>query len=122
MQALEDFISSTEGSKWPKNAYVTAPGFRELYVRRTRRFLNDVWVDSVLDIARIEATRPGKGRFTALATDLLERGIPLYVECVLNKRFVKKLESMGFTRREAEGAPSFFKLPPCKETPSAERG
>lgn len=111
-QTLEDFISSTEGSRWPKNAYVKCPGFRELYVRRTRRILGGVWVDSVLDIARIEATHPGKGMFTLLAAYLLERGIPLYVECVQNPRFVKKLERMGFTYvPRLEGPPSLFKLP-----------
>jgi hypothetical protein len=107
--SLEEFISGK--SRWPNNAYVKAEGFKELYVRRTRRLLNGVWVDGVLDIARIIASRPGSGKFTALAEELLGRGIPLYVECVQNERFVKKLEKLGFTRVNHEGAPSFYKLP-----------
>jgi len=114
LQTLEEFLEATGRSCWPTNAYVKVPGFKELYVRRTDRFLGDVLIKGVLDIARAEATRPGKGVFTALVTDLLERGIPLYIECVQNKRFVKKLESMGFTRAAHEGAPSFFKLPSSK--------
>lgn len=112
LQTLEEFLASSKDGSWPKNAYVKVLGLKELYVRRSHRLLDGVWIDSVLDIARIEATKPGKGVFTALVTRLLERGIPLYVECVQNKRFVKKLEAMGFTRvLGLEGPPSFFRLP-----------
>ena len=111
LQTLEEFLAATGKKAWPTNAYVRAPGFKELYVRRTRRFLNGVWVDSVLDLARGEATKPGRGAFTKLVTDLLERGIPLYVECVQNERLAKTLERWGFTRLDHPGSPSFFKLP-----------
>ena len=113
LQTLEEFLISSKMRAWPSNAYVRAPGFKELYVRRTRRLLDGEWVESVLDIARAKATRPGKGVLTALITNLLERGIPLYMECVQNKRFVKRLEKMGFTlaTNTLDGAPSFFKLP-----------
>lgn len=112
LQTLHDFLSSPGRLNFPKNAYVKAPGFKQLYVRYGRRYLNGVFINGVLDLANIEASRPGKGAFTALATRLLKRGIPLYVECVMNERFVKKLEDIGFTRIPNDGgAPSFFKLP-----------
>lgn len=112
LPTLKEFLHLTKkGSAWPSNSYVKAPGFSELYVRRTRRFLDGVWIDNVLDIARAEATRPGKGAFTNLVANLLEQGIPLYMECVQNKRLARRLGEMGFTRLGHEGAPSFFKLP-----------
>lgn len=111
MQTLDDFLTSPVRS-WPRNAYVKAPGFRSLYVRRTRRLINGVWVDGVLDLANAEATHPGGGAFTALVCDLINRGIPLYAECVHNRRLVAKLERMGFTRMLGNDyAPSFFRLP-----------
>ena len=110
---LDEFLTTSEKRTplWPMNSYVKAPGFKELYVRRTGRYLGDRWVENVLDIARAVATKPGKGAFTALVADLLERGIPLYLECVQNERLAKSLESSGFTRVAHPGAPSFFKLP-----------
>ena len=117
LQTLEEFLAATEEFKqWPRNAYVKAPGFKELYVRRTHRYLNDEWIERVLDIARIEAKKPGKGAFTNLVSSLLERGIPLYVECVQNERFIQKLKDMGFTCvPHSGGSPSFFKLPGGKK-------
>lgn len=111
LPTLEEFLSSSGGLGWPKNSYVNAPGFLELYVRRTRRRLGGEWVEGVLDIARVEATWPGRGTFTTLVESLLERGIPLYVECVLNERFAKKLEEMGFTQVPHTCSSCFFKLP-----------
>lgn len=101
-----------DASVLPKNAYVRCPGFVELYVRRGPRFVAGEWVQGVLDIARVTARHPGEGAFTKLSQELLERGIPLYVESVLNKRFIRKLEELGFTRvGEHEGVPNFFKAP-----------
>ena len=111
LQTLEEFLRRTDKCNWPGNAYVEAPGFESFYVRRTSRILNGGWVDHVLDLANITAEVPGQGAFTKLAAELLERGIPLFVECVHNPRFVKTLERLGFTRIDQPGAPSFFKLP-----------
>ena len=79
-------------------------------MRRTRRFLDGVWVNGVLDIARIEAKKPGDGCFTRMTALLLLRGIPLYIECVHNQRFADRLERMGYTRVDNSGAPSFYRL------------
>ena len=111
LQTLEEFITRTNKRDWPGNAYVEAPGFATFYVRRTSRILNGELVHHVLDLANIEAEVPGQGAFTKLSTNILERGIPLYVECVMYQRFALKLERMGFIRLDHPGRPSFFKLP-----------
>ena len=110
MQTLDEFITRTSKGDLPFNAYVNAPGFATFYVRRSSRVLDGELVDHVLDLANIEAEVPGNGAFTKLTTSLIKRGIPLYVENVLNSRFDKKLLSLGFTRLDSPGAPSFFKL------------
>lgn len=115
LPTLNQFIKESEG-KWPRNAYVRQRGCSELYVRRSRRHLGGVWVDGVLDIARIEVRYPGRGLFTRLTNQLLARGIPLFIECVLNERFATNLSRMGFTRVDhscvnGRTPPSFYKLP-----------
>jgi hypothetical protein len=112
LETLDEFIEATTTRRFPRNAYVSHPGFKELYVRRTKRLLNGEWFEHVLDIARVEVRRPGQGTFKNLVTSLLDRGIPVYVECVQNTWFAEKLEEMGFTRvAGTSGPPSFFKLP-----------
>lgn len=108
LRTLDEFIQNTENSRG--NAYVNEPGFKELYVRRGPRFLDGRVIDNVLDIARITAREPGKGTFTQLSERLLSKGIPLYVECVLNPRFAGKLRALGFTTSQIDES-SFYKLP-----------
>lgn len=105
---LAQFLKTTTDN--PGRSYVTLPRFKELYVRRGPRFLGGKRVANVLDIARIEARKPGTGAFTSLATKLLAKGIPLYVESVLEPRFAKKLLAMGFKMSETS-TNSYYKLP-----------
>lgn len=114
-QTLGEFISS-QGERRPRNAYVRFPGFSTLYVRCTKRFLRHELVSPVLDIANIEASRPGKGAFTKLFEHLRENypEMWLFVECVANERFEKKLRKMGFTQCTNDLLPSFY-MPPVKE-------
>ena len=115
MQTLNQFIKESE-NKWPLNAYVRQRGFKTLYVRRSRRWLDGTWVNGVLDIANVEVMHPGRGLFTRLAERLFIQKIPLYVECVINHRFAATLDLAGFTRVKRSGIdrnipPSFYKLP-----------
>jgi len=106
---LEEFL--VDPHRRPPNAYVRHNGFRRLYVRWSQRSLGGTVYKSILDIANIEATKPGKGAFTKLVEDLHARNISLYVESVMNTRFEAKLLRMGFTQRpEQLGAPSFYLL------------
>jgi hypothetical protein len=113
LPTLDEFIQQAWADLWPtSSSFVREPGFKELYVRRTLRFLNYDLERSVttLDIARIAADDPGHGAFTALAERLLARGLPLYVECVHNPRFAKKLRRMGFSVSPIN-PDSYYKLP-----------
>jgi hypothetical protein len=80
-----------------RNAWVKAPGFEGLYVRRGPRILNGERFDLVLDLATMNASKPGRGAFTRLVTQLHPRHI-LYVENALEERFQAKLLRMGFRR------------------------
>jgi hypothetical protein len=94
LPTLEEFIES-RSSILPSNAFVTCQEFRQLYVRKARRYLDGEMIE-VLDIARIEAETPGSGAFTRLSERLLAKGINLFVESVQNPRFEKKLLKLGF--------------------------
>ena|ERR1700686_2425216 len=95
---LDEFIADHEKKQWPNNAWVREPGFKELYVRMTKRFIDMEWREPVLDIASIEAKHPGRGAFTALIVRLRKEhpDLTIYVESVMNERFGFKLEDMGF--------------------------
>jgi hypothetical protein len=80
------------------NAWVKAEGWRNLYVRLTRRSLPTGFYDPVLDLASLEVRKPGTGTFTRLI-ERLRRDYPnltIYVENVWNQRFQRKLVSLGF--------------------------
>ena len=94
LSTLDEFLTKRRFS----NAYVREPGFRHLYVRISRRYFNGVLHEGVLDLANIEARKPGAGAFTRLVERLHTRGLTLYVECVLQDRFAQKLLRMGFKR------------------------
>lgn len=114
---LDEFING-QGGRSPKNSYVRFPGFGCLYVRCTKRYLQNKIVSPVFDIANIEATRPGNGAFTKLFAHL-RKDYPemwLFVECVANERFAKKLLAMGFTQCTNDILPSFY-MAPAKEEP-----
>lgn len=114
LPTLDDFLrTSTADSR--AHAYVRYPGFRSLYVRHTSRYFQGALITPVIDLASLEATRPGKGAFTALLQHLRET-FPhcwIHIECVLNPRFAEKLPSLGFVYEPA-GASACFFLPPAK--------
>jgi hypothetical protein len=106
LPTLDAFLAR-EG--FPTNSFVQEPGFKLLYVRKNRRFLNGK-VRKVIDIARVEAEAEGAGTFTRLCERLLARGLPVYVECVETDRFEKGLLRLGFSASETSPH-CFYKLP-----------
>lgn len=116
-------ISKPVGYVYSNNAYVTRPGFRSLYVRFAKRdVLKRRELTPVLDIANVEAVKPGKGFFTALIWHLTTYypDLHVYVECVLNERFRRKLtEDLGFVLSSTSSfdngdAPSYILIRPIK--------
>jgi len=102
---LDEFI--TNQGAGPRNAYVQEKGFVHLYVRFAYRCL-DGQAMTTLDLANIEAEKPGSGAFTSLVARLrsIYPGLPLFVESVLNPRFHGKLLQLGF--KQVPGM-----TPPC---------
>ena len=83
-------------------------GTLEYYIRISKRHL-DGHMYSTLDLARLENTDPGKGRFKAVLLEL-ERRLPtessvsmIYVECVHNERLQSFLLRNGYTRQKSLG-------------------
>ena len=115
---LDKFIRESTA----RSAYVEEPGFTELYVRRTRRYINGEFYQNVLDIGRIEAAVQGQGAFKALIARL-QRDYPtlsIYVESVLTERFREGLVRLGFQDVGPHPlTPCFFlpaaadEVPPC---------
>lgn len=113
LPTLDQFIERARKNRFLNNAFVSEPGFSELYVRVGKRsFPETNWcLQDVLEIGRVTAAHPGRGCFTRLAERLLAQGHVLFVECVLNPRFSRKLRELGFTQARNEGAPCFYKFP-----------
>ena len=120
MMTLDAFLEDRLASgRWPLNAYVKERGFSSLYVRLSQRHILGETRTHVLDIANVEAKKPGAGAFTSLVKRLqLERPeLGLFVECVLNVGFRQKLLALGFQHvgHEADLTPSYW-LPPLKKS------
>lgn len=100
LPTLDDFITrATKRNAWPANGYVKENGFRDLYVRYTSHYIGRR-KRKMLDIANVNASRPGNGAFTALMRRLaLEYPtLNLYIENVLTERFATTLvKRFGFT-------------------------
>lgn len=113
-RTLEEFIRDRKlGSLWPVRSYVKHPGFSSLYVRLTKRFLGGNLVEPVLDIASLEAKKPGRGAFTELH-NWLRKEFPelwIYIEIVHNERFREKLLRMGYTLQKS-GESFCYYMPP----------
>lgn len=95
---LDAFLAQTMRFHRVGNRYVYEPGWAHLYVRATLRHIEDALRGPVIDLANIEASRPGRGAFTRLVAKI-RRKYPeawVYVECVHNPRFEKRLVDMGF--------------------------
>jgi len=99
LPTLEEFLASAmKRGAWPARGYVKEAGFSDLYVRYTTHYIGR-GKRKVLDIANVNAARPGNGAFTALMRKLalLYPHLHLRVECVLTERFAKTLvEKYGF--------------------------
>lgn len=80
-----------------RNAYVDFPGFDALYVRVSSRYIRGEWHDAI-DLANLNATKPGSGAFTTLFEHLKQRypNLGIYVENVQTKRFAEGLLRFGF--------------------------
>jgi hypothetical protein len=101
---LDEFIASYQGDhrfvlRFGRRQHVLERGFIKCYVRIGRRWFNKQWWDPTLDLADIEARRPGNGTFTRLVARLRKKypDMTLYVECVSEPRFQNKLVRMGFS-------------------------
>lgn len=113
MMNIFEFIDSriARPTVWPRNQHVSHPDWNTLYVRVTKRPLDGEIRDPVIDLASIEAKRPGKGAFRALVTDLRKMypQAAIFIESVLGDRFQEGLRRMGFTQRDGEA--SYYLLP-----------
>jgi hypothetical protein len=108
---LDQFLQQAQGAFPVRNAYVHEPGFKHLYVRYTRRYLDSMICAPVLDIASIEAHKKGKQAFTNLFNHIRTAypQLYIYVENVLNARFEAKLISLGFIQVGSDDfSPSFY--------------
>lgn len=100
MRTLEDYLK--EYDTWRptwffRSEYVTHPGWRLLYVRAGRAYIDGKWYDACFTLATIEAEEPGTGTFNTLITWFRERyNWPIIVECVQTPRFMSYLLRNGF--------------------------
>ncbi len=108
---LDEFLN--RGEYLPNSAYVKEPGFTELYVRDTSRYINGVKTNT-LDIARVVVRNRGKGTFTALVNRIKGK-YNIYVECVTTLRFEGLLARLEFIKiGNSEGFPSYYmEKQPC---------
>ena len=105
---LDAFITQGLTKFWPTNSYVEEPGFDSLYVRISRRYIEDK-MQTTIDLANMTASKPGNGAFTRLVERLRNQyGLIIYVECVLNPRLEGKLVRMGFAQQQRD--PSSYYL------------
>lgn len=87
------------GNFFPRNSYVTCHGFKELYVRYTKRVFDGEILAPTLDLARIEAWKPGTGAFGRLFKKLRTEypQLHLFVE-MTHERFGDHLVKLGFIK------------------------
>ena len=105
---LDEFIA--RGPKQtPRNSYVTEPGFSSLYVRWGYHTFKDCPF-ICLDLANMEAEKPGKGTLKTLIAKLRRErpDINIYVESVLNPLLPPGLLRLGFTEVAGSMPPCFF--------------
>lgn len=95
---LDEFIAAYGTRTYTSNAYVKEKGFKFLYVRMSPRLFREGPADPTLDLANLEARRPGKGTFKRLVTRLRQQypHMTLFVESVMLQRFRDGLLRMGF--------------------------
>lgn len=97
---FDDFVAPRLKDKmiWPRNSYVSFPGWLHLYVRVSHRLF--------------EAKKKSQGTFKKLVAHIRQTypGVPIHVESVLSEQFCKGLPRMGFIPR-ADHPTSFYLLP-----------
>ena len=112
-------IQFIENDKGIRNMWVREKGFSSLYVRLCRRYIHGNVVSNVLDIASVEASKPGNGAFTKLIERIRKRYpyLTIYIENVLNPRFAVKIMHLGFQRDNTtpDELPSYFKPAPKEQ-------
>jgi hypothetical protein len=108
---LEQFIQQAKLS-WPQRQrrHLQEPEFSYLYVRYTGRYILGKACQPVLDIASIEARKPGKGAFTRLLQQIRTSHpeLPIFIEAVINPRFGDKLKALGFQDVGPDLSPCFY--------------
>jgi len=95
---LDQFLASDR-----PNAFVKHPDFKQLYVRYSGyvwALNNSLYRTKTIQLARLEAKKPGTGAFKRLMLHLtLEYKLtPVIVECVQNRQFAAGLLKLGFTQ------------------------
>ena len=100
---LDEFLTW----KFPFVSYIEHPDFSDLYVRSSYIHVimdDEVWrCEPVLQIGNIKAKDPGQGAFTAFVEHVVALDRAIYVECVHNERFQRKLLEMGFVEVNKDG-------------------
>lgn len=110
---LVEFIQSgIDKLPRPSNSYISHSSFEELYLRITKRYLENKTYPCI-DIARVQVKNPGKGTFKYLIAYIQNfyPQLAIFVECVLDDRFADGLIRMGFARQPFEQSKSFYLLP-----------
>jgi hypothetical protein len=107
---LDQFVQKADG-RFCQNAYVSYPGFRQLYIRVTKRVIAGQ-MRVTIDLANLVADQPGNGAFTDLLGHLQANypSFGIFVECVQSDRFQQGLLKRGFV--EVEGHPACFWMDP----------
>ncbi len=112
---LKEFFKIAEDPKRHNyRAWVNVRGFNGLYLRYGKRIIDGKTRHPVLDLASLEASKPGNGAFTRLVARLrkMRPNMHLYVESVLSTRFGGGLLKRGFTMREDSSpiCPDYYML------------
>lgn len=112
LPTLDEFVARAS-KRFPHNSWVKEPGFTALYVRVSQRLIEGE-LRTMIDLASIEAKRPGHGVFTQLVARLRSQypDYGLFVESVLTERFEQGLRRRGFKQYRDEW--SFYLLPSAR--------
>lgn len=99
MITLVEFLQSSLRNSYVK--HTVGRTLYSIYLRKSTRLIDGKKL-RVLDIANISTTKPGRGTFRALETEIVALAAPssdgIYVESVLNDRLSLALEGMGYTQ------------------------
>jgi len=109
LPTLDEFIARGP-RQFPRNSFVTEPGFKSLYVRWGYHFIPGEEILICLDLASMEAEEPGKGTLKTLIAKLRREHptVHIYVESVLSPLLPTGLLRLGFTEVVGSMPPCFF--------------